>query len=72
MTDEFGRVLKGGALGVLVALAAGVTAWFFLPTVPAGEWSWIIRAFLSLVVAGLGFMVVWFLTIASTMAEVFN
>jgi len=67
----FGRVLKGGALGVLFAISAGVTAWFFLPAVPAGEWSWIIRAFLSVVVAGLGFMVVWFLTVITTMKEVF-
>ena len=67
----FGRVLKGGVLGVLLAISAGVTAWFFLPAVPAGEWSWIIRAFLSLVAGSIAFALVWFLTVVSTMKEAF-
>ena len=67
----FGRVLKGAALGVLFAISAGVTAWFFLPAVPAGEWSWIVRAFLSLVVGSIAFALVWFLTVVSTMKGAF-
>ena len=70
--DDMSKVIRGGATGVFFAACAFAAAFILLPDVPAGEWSWLIRGFASLVIGGIVFGLIWFLTVASVISEVFE
>lgn len=65
------RIKRGAAVGVLVALGAAVAFWAFAPAIPLGDWAVYVRLIGALISAGIGFVVVWFLTIASTVGNTF-
>lgn len=64
------KPLYGVGTGVMLGSVAFVLAFIYLPTIPVGEWAWLARSFVSFIVGGIVFAVVWFLTVMSVMAEV--
>lgn len=63
------RIKRGAAVGVLVALGAAILFWAFAPPIPLGDWAVYVRLIGVVFSAGIGFVVVWFLTIASTVGD---
>jgi len=66
----FNRVKYGAAAGLVLAAVVAAATFLFAPSVPVGEWAVYARMLVSLVAAGIAFTVVWFVTVASSVAEV--
>ena len=66
----FNRVKYGAAVGLVLAAVAAVATFLFAPPIPLGDWAVYARVLVALVAAVIAFMVVWFVTVASTVAEV--
>lgn len=70
-SKSFRNLWRGGIVTVFLAIFAFVLAWMFLPSVPLGEWAWIVRAGLSLVVSTIVAYVVWFIVVLRAIKEGF-
>lgn len=65
--NEMQRFGKRIVIGIITALAigviGGVLAWVFLPTVPAGGWSWVVRGVLSFAIAAIAAYISWIIIV---------
>ena len=68
--EKAGRRIKYGSIGgVVAAVVMAVVFWAVAPPIPAGDWAVYVKLFFALIVAGITFVVVWFLTIARTVGD---
>lgn len=66
---SFQTVKRGGTISILLGVAFAAISVVFLPEVPLGEWSWIIRGGASIFIGAIVFGIAWFLTVVRAMAE---
>jgi len=68
--NPVGELVRDGLFSLSLAAVAALGSWALLPAMPGGEWAFVVRGFVTLVIGSLVFGIGWFITILLTMKKV--